>query len=216
MLSSEDKTLIEQYFQHNLDENTLTIFLKKLEDNHAFFEEVVAWLFLHKRALKGKNDLNFSNPKQEQKHTSDFEKNLSDVELDVYLEEEILKPIQEKEGLENTQKKEDLLENFRLVPAYEQMMATVERGRGIEVIAPSNRMYCEDYGLNFTLKKPLPPRTSIRIENNRTQAVFKQKLVEGRTTFTIELSPDLFPTGLYYWKLWNKNGMVMGSFLVVD
>ncbi|MGB1243422.1 MAG: hypothetical protein ACPG49_12920 [Chitinophagales bacterium] len=212
MLSSEDKTLIERYFQNNLDENSMILFLKKLEENSSFFEEAVAWMLLHKRVLKRENEL-ISSKKQKQ-HTLDFEKILSNVELDVYLEEEILKPIQQEEGFKEEDKIEDLLQKFRLVPAYERMMATVERGGNLIVLQPSNKMICHNRTLTFVLQQATTVDVFIRIENNQKRMLFTQQISSNLTTFTVELPEDVFSAGLYYWKLMDLEGMVMGSFLI--
>ncbi len=216
MLSSEDQILIEKYFQGSLDEEASAAFLNRLEIDVAFFKRVMALQVLEEASL----DLHYKDLAEEVKEDKngeflDFKKALESAELDVYLEEEILQPLQQNRGSETTYSLEELLADFQVVPAYEEMMLTEERGEMIEVLEPINRFHCKNRVLTFTLKEALTSAFSLRIENNQMKAVFKQKFpTNSAASFTITLPDDAFPPGLYYWKLWNRNGTVMGSFLV--
>ncbi len=215
MLSSEDKILIERYLQKNLNEKALVDFLKRMDTDDIFFQEVLAEQIIQEGALgvhfkeiveKSKNDAS--------KDVAAFKKSLEAIELEVYLEEEILQSAQNDEEEETTYSLEELLADFQVVPSYEKMILTEMRSEQIKVIKPLNRFHCKNHQLTFVLKLASTVGTAIRIENNQMKALLKQKIGVGLTNFTIDLPPNLFPSGLYYWKLWNGDGMVMGSFLI--
>ncbi|MGB0929474.1 MAG: hypothetical protein ACPGVB_01770 [Chitinophagales bacterium] len=121
---------------------------------------------------------------------------------------------QKKEEPQTTYSLEELLAEFRVVPAYEKMMAMVERGGDLTVLQPSNKIICDNRKLTFLLEKPSTDDMFIRIENNQKRKLFSQQIAPNLTTFTIDLPENLFSAGLYYWKLLNSEEMVIGSFII--
>ena len=147
---------------------------------------------------------------------ADFQKTLGLIESEAYLEEDILEAFQSQKEGEKTYSLEELLEGFRVIPAYEKMITTALRSSQIEVLQPSNRVFCKTHQLTFVLSKAVSIATSIRIENNQMNDLVNVVFPKGQTTLTVDLPKDLFSPGLYYWKLWNEKDLVMGSFLVTE
>ncbi len=124
---------------------------------------------------------------------------------------------------------DDLLAMFQPAREYEEVLLSAARAANMEVIQPVNGQNCKGQ-IQFLLKEALSADFKVRIENNQMEAILTQRFQASQTEFTIDLPSNLFQAsqteftidlpsnlfqpGRYYWKLWNKSGLVMGMFFV--
>lgn len=109
-------------------------------------------------------------------------------------------------------------QSFRVVEEYAKALAAMQRSDSatieeIAVLLPPNGIRCKNFQLSFRIQ-PTDTLLKLRIENNRKQAILRLDIAVGTTDFVVQLPQDNCPNGRYYWKLYDKESMIIREFFI--
>ncbi len=90
------------------------------------------------------------------------------------------------------------------------------RTNQVSLAHPEEAFDCTNYELQFELKTPLSKNeeVDISVENNLGEEKFFEEYDSPQQTFTITLNPQIFTSGLYYWKFSVGDFLIIGSFFI--
>ena len=187
-MSDQDLLLIEKYFAKELDEVELANFQKRLAEDSAFYDIVIAQQNIE--GVLSNTDLKA------------FEQNLLDIENKIYAKEEITYSLSE------------LLKMFKKVSDYEEELVS-SATRSADKLRVVNPSYGENYNeeINFLLNINAPENLTISIENSNEDVMGEYIINEGKKELLIRLK-DYLP-GRYYWKIFGDTvDLFLGSFFI--
>ncbi len=112
---------------------------------------------------------------------------------------------------------EQLQKLFAPVHLYEQIITDFSlRSTEVRLLQPEAELDCKDYQLHFELQHPQNNQGEIEIyiENNQHQELYYAEFDADEKKFNINLTPNLFTTGRYYWKFAIGNAIIINSFFI--
>lgn len=113
---------------------------------------------------------------------------------------------------------EQLLQLFAPVPAYQTQLARISlRAAATDILlSPPTSYDCVDYQLQFSLEKPLSKTEELEliVEDNQFNEVYAQEYPPQTTEFTVQLNPNDYAPGRYYWKLSVEDQLLIGEFFI--
>jgi len=202
MLSDKQKTtLIEKYLLDDLTKKEEEFFNHLRKTDESFAEEVS----YHKDFM---DSVNIFGNNQLKAHFQKLEANIQADAQKAPTKSNISKV---KEQIDYTI--DQLIGLFRPVPSYSKVMAYTNRSKGLSAVAPKDGIDCKEGTLYFELAQASSSLVSVQIENNQQTVLLQQTIPAKEAFFSVDLPTNLAP-GIYYWKLSNKEDMLMGSFYV--
>ena len=202
MLSEKQKTtLIEKYLLDDLTKKEQELFNHLQKTDEFFAEEVI----FHKDFMGSVNAFGNNELK------AHFQKLEANIQTDVQKAPTKSNLSKIKEQIDYTI--DQLIALFYPVPSYNKVMAYTNRSKGFSAVAPKDGIDCKEGALYFELAKPSNSQVNIQIENNQQAVLLQQTVAAKEAFFSVDLPTNLRP-GIYYWKLSNKEDMLMGSFYV--
>jgi len=85
-----------------------------------------------------------------------------------------------------------------------------------ELLSPPLSYDCKDYQLHFSLEKSLSKTEELEliVEDNQFNELFAQEYMPTTTDFTVQLNPNDYAPGRYYWKLSSGDQLLIGEFFI--
>ena len=216
MFTAKEINRIEDYIYGRLDKESATAFVEEMVGNAALLQEV----FVRQLVQESAEEQHLVNLLEEAHQDANMEGFVSNIQaIDESFHVNIQQLLEEKDKPESnseptTYTLDELLAMFRPAAEYEEVLLSAARAADMEVLKPQNGADCTNGQIEFVLKQNLSADFKVRIENNRMEAILSKRFKAKETRFVMELPSHQFPPGRYYWKLWNKSGLVMGMFFV--
>ena len=109
-------------------------------------------------------------------------------------------------------------QSFRVVEEYAKALSATQRSDSatieeIAVFLPPNGIRCKNFQLSFRIQ-PTDTPLKLRIENNRKQTILRLDIADNTTDFVVQLPQDRCPNGRYYWKLYDRESMIIREFFI--
>ncbi len=202
MLNEQDKTaLIEKYFLNNLSTEEQQLFDKLQRTDEEFAVEVTFYSdFMGSTEAFGNQQL--------KAHFQQLEVNIQATEAKQTTSQSSFAKLNEQINYTIDQ----LIALFLPVPSYSKVMAYTNRSKGLTVLNPKQEMDCKGT-LHFELQTLSASPLKVQIENNQQKIILEQTYLTHELFFMVDLPNELAP-GIYYWKLSNKEVMLMGAFYI--